>query len=440
MLSLRSVAQVPTGGNGSASVVLSAVPHRGRRIRVRAELQTDAVRDGASLWAGAFGASGALLVLNNAEGQRQRGTTDWTPHELWIDVPAAADRLVVGTLLLGTGEVRARRLVVTAEAAPDANAPAAAAARIYLDSAIALARRYALTRDTVSWDVVVPELHRRLAGARRVEDAYPVVDVLARRLGDLHSRFVPPASARGSEAVRSSRATSGPVPSGAATQPAHTSSVHAEGRVGYVRVPAHAVTDSSASRDFAVQLRTTLSAQQTGGACSWIVDLRGNTGGATWPMLAGLRPLLGEGEVGGFADARGTLIGRWGARAPWDTSDFYARGTPRWPDLKDAPVAVLTDGLTASAGEMVAVAFRGRPHTRSFGTPTMGLSTGNVQLPLPGGGLLALTTAVYSDRTGQRYGQRLAPDVPLPASAPESAVIDAAQAWLREQQGCAAGR
>jgi carboxyl-terminal processing protease len=36
-------------------------------------------------------------------------------------------------------------------------------------------------------------------------------------------------------------------------------------------------------------------------------------------------------------------------------------------------VAVLTDTGVASSGE--AIAFRGRPNTRSFGTPTCGLST-----------------------------------------------------------------
>jgi len=32
----------------------------------------------------------------------------------------------------------------------------------------------------------------------------------------------------------------------------------------------------------------------------WLVDLRGNGGGNMWPMLAGIGPVVGEGELGSF--------------------------------------------------------------------------------------------------------------------------------------------
>lgn len=57
-------------------------------------------------------------------------------------------------------------------------------------------------------------------------------------------------------------------------------------------------------------------------------------------------------------------------RAP--SSDALKRPSPR--------VAVLFDGMTASSGEAVVVAFKQRPDTRSFGMPTCGLSTANVGL------------------------------------------------------------
>ena len=84
------------------------------------------------------------------------------------------------------------------------------------------------------------------------------------------------------------------------------------------------------------------------------------------------------------------------------------------PDLSKIPVVVVTGAKTASSGEAVAVAFRGRPHTRSVGQPTLGVSTSNQMYPLPGGAGLNLTTARFVDRTGRAYGDALVPDETVP--------------------------
>lgn len=55
--------------------------------------------------------------------------------------------------------------------------------------------------------------------------------------------------------------------------------------------------------------------------------------------------------------------------------------------------------LTAISGEAVAIAFRGRADTRSFGTPTCGLSTSNHTDRLSDGGNLYLTASVMADRS-----------------------------------------
>ena len=106
-------------------------------------------------------------------------------------------------------------------------------------------------------------------------------------------------------------------------------------------------------------------------------------------------------------------------------------------------VAVLTGPRTASSGEAVAISFKGRPRTRSFGQPTIGLSSANGTFPLPDGAMILLTTAIEADRTGKQYGEKVDPDeiVPAPAaSAPPANSIDdatmaAAIAWLRRSCG-----
>ena len=64
----------------------------------------------------------------------------------------------------------------------------------------------------------------------------------------------------------------------------------------------------------------------------------------------------------------------------------------------DSRVAVLTNQAVASSGEAIAVAFRGRPGTRTFGADTCGLPTANESYTLSDGATLFLTVAREADR------------------------------------------
>ena len=105
--------------------------------------------------------------------------------------------------------------------------------------------------------------------------------------------------------------------------------------------------------------------------------------------------------------------------------------------MPNARVAVLTDIGVASSGEAIAIAFRGRPNTRSFGTPTCGLSTAVEQFPLTRAGeilpfsqsaRIAVVTDVMADRTMKKYGGVIEPDELV--SDPIE-VVPRAVAWLR---------
>jgi carboxyl-terminal processing protease len=146
-------------------------------------------------------------------------------------------------------------------------------------------------------------------------------------------------------------------------------------------------------------------------AARWIVDLRGTGGGALWPMLAAVAPLLrGDGDVG-------ALVLGDGSREAWHLADGVltlaghemARGEA---GRRPGPVSVLTDGDTAASAEGVAIAFRGLPDARSYGAATLGIPTGSTAVPLPGGLQLTVTTSRFADRTGHVYEGPLTPDVP----------------------------
>jgi C-terminal processing protease CtpA/Prc len=158
------------------------------------------------------------------------------------------------------------------------------------------------------------------------------------------------------------------------------------------------------------------------------VDLRGNGGGNMWPMLQGLSPILGVGIPGYFVPPEG----------PWEP--WMINRAPVGPLALTPPfraVAVLHDSVTASSGEAVAVAFRGRQQARSFGQSTRGLSTANRSIPLGDGAVMALTVSIFADRRQNTYGGPIPPDEPIPLGTPDEEVLGWASEWLSGQPSCA---
>ncbi len=311
--------------------------------------------------------------------------------------------------------------------------PANDEARRYLEHALDLIEQRALHADRVDWRKV---RERSAALARRVSEpaqTHGFIRSVLAQLADGHSFLMSP-----SQAKRWTRAT--------ARNP--TPDVRLRfGGVGYVAIPAYDGNDPAAIRTYAIELRDRLVAKAAEARCGFVVDLRGNHGGNMWPMLGGLAPLLGQGTYGYFVDRRGTGTG-------WSLQGGELReGSTAWIDLGGErgaltalpPVAVLTSGATASSGEAVAISFRQRPRSRSFGQPTRGLSTANDELPLGDGAILVLTVAVMADRTGRLYGGQVVPDVITTAPGADAndrtggdwdATFAAAVRWLKDESGC----
>ena len=186
------------------------------------------------------------------------------------------------------------------------------------------------------------------------------------------------------------------------------------------------------------KVQTLLLRLASSGAKRWIVDQRVNLGGNMWPMLAGVGPLTGEGELGAFV--RGQERWPWafqaGRACQGDVVCAETRGEvlPTLPDA--AKVAILTSPLTASSGEILTLSFVGRSGTRLLGEPTRGLTTCNSTFTLPSGALLFITTSLDADRTGRVYSGPIPPDVEIPTVWTEfqterDPVLRGALDWLR---------
>lgn len=243
------------------------------------------------------------------------------------------------------------------------------------------------------------------------------------RLGDRYIRF------------------SAPVPEGAARTPTALEPPLATGEllagpVAFVRLP-HLVGGGPHARAYAETLQAWIRRLDGHGPRGWFVELTGSGGGNMWPMRAGIGPLLGEGEVGRFVHADGvaTSFAYREGRAMEGAAERARVDRPYALARPGPPVAVLTGPATASSGEAIAAAFRGRAKSRSFGRPTAGLSTGNADYTLGNGAVLTLTEVVPADRGGTPYGRALEPDEPARWLGPTAQ--ERALAWLHAHGACA---
>ena len=319
-----------------------------------------------------------------------------------------------------------------------ASSPAAPAmpdsVRGYVRDAMAIFRARSIHRDRVDWAALEDSVLARADGARTFAGTWQALG-WALRTVDPHSFLMPPPSARGGMAPGNTASQSLPMPPLPGGWPL-------AGGIGALIVPGHAGPNRPAYVD---SLHAALEALDRYVSCGWIVDLRENTGGNMWPMLAGVGPLLGAEVVGSFdPDPSG---GAWryrngrswsGDSTPPLMPSGWGSATPPALVHADAPVAVLIGRRTASSGEMTLLSFLGRPNVRTFGDSTAGFTSANASVPLRDGAMLIVTVSYPRDRLGRRYPLRVAPDELVTSDG--AATVERAAAWLRSQRSCAAGR
>lgn len=155
-----------------------------------------------------------------------------------------------------------------------------------------------------------------------------------------------------------------------------------------------------------------------------VLDLRGNTGGDMGPMATAVSSLLPDGELMYYHyrsyDVPVTL-------KDGVISNAGTGGKSLYPDEKlKVPVAILTDGMTASSGEVLTLCFRGLEKVKTFGAPTAGYTSVNMLYSLYDGAQLYLTVAFDKARTGEIFKETsIEPDVATDSP------LEAALEWLR---------
>lgn len=131
-----------------------------------------------------------------------------------------------------------------------------------------------------------------------------------------------------------------------------------------------------------------------------VIDLRGNPGGLVTSAVDVCDRFLDEGVI---VSTRGR--GSAGGGAVVENPADVRRATPG-ATAAGVPIAVIVDGLTASAAEIAAACLQDHGRAIVVGERTYGKGTVQSILPLSGGGLLKLTTAEYLRPSGMTINRR----------------------------------
>jgi len=82
---------------------LATLDAAGHHVRLSGWIRTQDVSDFAGLLLGAY-AQGGVVAFDNMEHQHVKGTRGWQRYALELDVPAKADHIDVGAMMVGTGK------------------------------------------------------------------------------------------------------------------------------------------------------------------------------------------------------------------------------------------------------------------------------------------------------------------------------------------------
>ncbi|MCD2424561.1 S41 family peptidase [Niabella pedocola] len=390
-----------------------------KKIVISALLKTDQVTNNASIWCQVWDDTKQIDFSNlSLQGQPVSGTSNWKEYTLSFAVHPEAKKLVLGGLLSGTGTVWFDDFSIK-----EVSAPAEKPASDLIKEVKNIIRQNALYSDSLNWKQIDETVEVISCGLKTTEDAKPVIHYLLgqlRKAGDYHS-FLMSASATKNYAQPAAKledATGRLLP----------------GDIGYISVPGFGSTNDSAMTVFAQNIQHLVKKLDTEHTIrGWIIDLRKNTGGNMYPMIAGLGSFLDKGPLGYFVRGR--------SKNPWF---FSGRGNKAWSGSAVVPdaytvtqrknkIALLVGPMTASSGEFTTISFIGQANTRLFGQPTAGYTTANSTFKLSNGSSLLLATTYAADRKKKNHIGRITPDTVVAPSKDKDADMEAAANWILEK-------
>ena len=423
-------------------------------FRIKTELG-DSSR--AHVWANQLAAPGQRVA--GAQGGPLTGESDWRTYRHDIVVTPRTRAVRVGGSLAGAGRAWFDDFAFRPVELDTADVTLAPAAAAYVAAVVDTLRTHAVHRGTLDFGAVLATVRYLARGAESPADTYAAIQAALALLDDNnHSRLYTPDRLRamlGGMDLREVLAKESAGESPYLTEPAlDLDSLRAairfgrsrllSGPVGYVSLPGFTHGHHAAHTLFVDSTQAMIrDLDAVPGLRGWVLDLRGNHGGATPAMVSSAGPLLGPGNRADYVDAGGQTESSFSYRdgayveadgARGDSAEVFRSSLDYRAGRRDLPIAVLVGGQTGSAAEGLLALLMGEPGVRVFGTPTAGFTTGNRMVALSDGAGLNVAGSYLATRDGRVLTGPIAPDVVVreDPDADTDATLAAALAWLLE--------
>jgi len=307
-----------------------------------------------------------------------------------------------------------------------------------LDEALTCMKKHYYRKDWIQWEDLTNAARTRLRVSGKCDDANEVIGWCFEQLNEQHSFLMAPARAARYN-FDTTNLSGAPAPS-LSELVGEIKGEWLHDSIAYLTIPWVSTTDSLICAHIADSLQELIARLDSRGITRWIIDLRKNSGGNCWPMLAGIGPLLGEGVCGYFVAAEERIPISYRDGAAFQGRHIGCRVSREGYRTQFArkSIVVLTSRRTVSAGEIVAMAFKGKDQAYLFGEPTAGLTTANATYSLSDHSMLVLSVCREADHTGRIWEGSIVPDkVISSASQAGLAVQDPVKAaaidWLQSR-------
>ena len=258
----------------------------------------------------------------------------------------------------------------------------------YVKHCIRLMDKQALYAEGEAWETMKQQTLKQASQISSLEEAHSLIEEALKVSGGKHSTLIAPET-RKSESVK---------------EKAPEVKVLDED-ILFIELPPHTMTSIVSDSLYIFTVFNFLKAHQD--AKGVIIDLRNNSGGNMYPMLAAVSPLIPDGI---FIRFKGRSSNQPISLEYVEKSEGVSSQKFKMPDT--LPITLLTNEWTASSGEATLLAFRGLKNARTFGSPTAGYASANIPFQLSDGYTMVLTTSQDVARTGEVFcDDPIAPDV-----------------------------
>lgn len=411
----------------NVSQVITYEPTGLRKATVSGYVKVENVEGSVAFWCQIWDKDNKMIGFENIQSQQPliKGTNDWTKYTLNLTVPKETKKLLFGVYLEKKGTAWLDDFKLE-EVTPSTVPPSKEVVK-YISDFSKIIKQNSIYKDSLNWTKIDEDVKELSMGLKTVDETKPVTSYLIEKLrgaGDNHSFFQTKTNAQ--------KYASGN------TNPDKVKSNLLNGNIGYIYVPGFGSLDKKTMDEFASDIQQQIKKlDEENTLQGWVVDLRRNTGGNMYPMIAGLGPLTGAGELGYFVSVNGEnkKFSAWSYSATEKNNSTMGITVEHPYTIKkiDSKVAVLVGPWTGSSGEMTTVSFIGKPNTKLFGEQTSGYITANRGFKLSDGSYLYLAVSYVADRNKKEYRSKINPDVLVKSTPTDDLTLKAANAWILEK-------